>query len=46
MVAARIYAGSVGLAGMASAGGCLVWGGGARGAVCLGGVGALVGVAV
>ena len=46
MVAARIYAGSIGLAGMVSEGGCLVWGGGAPGTVCLGRVGALVGAAV
>ena len=36
----------VGLAGVVSEGGYLVWGGGARGAVCLGCVGTLVGAAV
>ena len=46
MVAARVYAGLVGFAGVVSAGECLVQGGGARGAVGLGSVGALVGAAV
>ena len=46
MVAARVYTGSVGLAGMVLEGEFRVLGAGARGAICFGCVWTLVGTAV